>query len=523
MDTSPTTEVLLNLDSRDSDLTPERGVSRFYIDGGLKNVRHIEWLAFETPQYNPQSVVIDAQCDTLYFSEDLQPFKATLPHGAYTHQSLPNALESAMACATSTDFGERPRNQYRAQVLPDSGRLAIRTTTRTTGGFVVHTFQGLLKIHSFRWMNGGREAQLTVLHNDQPVGRGNIMDLFRPSLSPMRVQVLHALRNMLLVRIVGTATNHDVNVVVEEWTLRPVATDTLLPQMLGLGDYDMQSSRPMNVISCSNPFDSSLNVAIREKRMHLGLSGPHGCVKGDVVTLDGFQGGGIFMNGQKAAIVEVISEQQLILQIDASSLGAFPPHQPLQCVFPPQHVPVNIAVGKVLRVEAHDNTVIVTFEKKESNEFTQKGPWKPVRLLGPVPWRGWSEDNRIFFKAHGNEIMLRYAVHVDIHAGTSSMQRSAVVGLSKVNLQRPSVLLMRLRLGRTEAGGVLTLKKNNMHVFGRVQRMFGPESLVGKSTFDPPLEKVPYVEVCFLTSQGEVVFPHMVGDFSLLLRCMASC
>lgn len=538
----------LTLDSQDGETTPEKGVLRFYIDCPLKQVRDVEWMAFEHSMTD--ALTIDDRSDALYFSEDGQYFKATLPHGSYTGTSLPEALQSAMACAISVhDNNTRPCNQYTVRVLPDSGRVSIFSGSGNTLPFAVHTFQGSMNIRSFRWLNL-TEAQLTVDVAMIPIARGNIVDIVRPHTHPLRVQVVHTLYSTILVRVVvvGTAnananananaTRGDDDVIVytdhrlQGWTLCSSHDETMLPELLGLGNKDLWSADTLPILHSSNPL---VGISpINHKTMHLAVGSPHGCVEGDVVTLDGFEGAGAgFLNGHRAYVTQVVSEQQLIVRVDASIMGAFlPSHRPLHCILRNKNESLvkDVDVGDVLRVEAHDNTVTVTFQ----GEFPKNDSgWSPVRLLGPVPWRGWLQNDGVFLKRGVSEVALRY--HPFRHATTSntSLQRSGVVGARKMNLlQKQSILLMRLRLGRTEACGVVALKKNNMHVFGRVQMFqshIAPTSssshhaLVGKSSFHPPLERVPYVDVCFLTPSGSVLLPSMLGDFSLLLRCVMSC
>lgn len=522
---------------------------RFHIDCPLKQVRDVEWMAFEHPQND--ALTIDARSDALYFSEDGHHFKATLPHGSYTETSLPKALQSAMACATGTvpvnastgktytykDKVIRPRNQYTVRVLQDSGRVSISSRhDQQTIPFAIHTFQGSLKVRSFRWINL-TEAQLTV-HVDTailPIARGNIVDIVRPRMQPLRVQVVHTVYSTILVRVVGTADRGDVVVNVQGWTVFPSDdTGTLLPELLGLGDRDLWSEEPLTILQSSNPLVET--VPMDRKPMHLAVASPHGCIQGDVVTLDGFEGsGGGFMNGQRAQVTQVVSEQQMIVHVDASILGKFLPlHRPLHCMLTLLRYQasscITIPVGDVLRVEAHDTTVTVTFERIGEDTDNDED-WVSVRLLGPVPWRGWLQKDNVFLKRGVSEVALRYFPFQHAITSHTSLQRNGVVGSRKMNLLHTrAVLLMRLRLGRTEACGIVALKKNNLHIFGRAQMsqphltMSGSNhALVGKAYFNPPLGKVPYVDVCFLTPEGSVVHPNTLGDFSLLLRCITSC
>jgi hypothetical protein len=46
-------------------------------------------------------------------------------------------------------------------------------------------------------------------------------------------------------------------------------------------------------------------------------------------------------------------------------------------------------------------------------------------------------------------------------------------------------------------------------------------SVVGVAVFSAPLERVPFVDVSFLTSQGKPIPAHLLGEFSLLLQIEA--
>jgi len=168
-------------------------------------------------------------------------------------------------------------------------------------------------------------VQITAAHHHegQPMVRGSLLTVFVPGKVPVMVQVLHAVGGVLLVQqIDAPAFDQDVNTEDEGWKLQAMGSDTLLPGLLGLGTTDLRSSQPIRVMSSSSPLLGRAGFgSVEEKPMHLGLAHPHGCVEGDVVSLDGFEGA--FVNGQMARVRTVVSEQQLVVGVDARGMGVF--------------------------------------------------------------------------------------------------------------------------------------------------------------------------------------------------------
>lgn len=523
----------ITLDSQDGVPTHEPGVLRFPIDSMLRHVSDVEWLTFEV-QAN-HALTIDATSDKLFFSEELRFFTAVLPHGSYTTESLQSAIQAAMACATDREDGQGPRNRYKVRMLADSNRVCIAADG--TVAFSLHNFQQLVKIRSFRRM-GNDEAQITFLCLlSEPMARGSIVEICRPSTSPTTAQVLHAVGTTILVkRLEGRELDQDVVEEAEGWTLRPVCHTTLLPELLGLGDRDLRSSLPITIVASSSPLLGKGITAFQKTLMHVGVDSPHGCVEGDKVRLDGFEGC-MFLNGQEVAVQEVVSEQQLALQVDASGLAQIPKDRPFRLAVGDKPFTFHPASTAALHAAENEFFTKLVVDRKDLSTFqslheTTKGSWNPVRLLPPVPSAEWSKGP-VQVKTETSSkfpgiLLLKCQYH---HASASGafIKRSAVVGAKKMNvLHRKSVLLMRLRMGMSEAYGVTSLRQNNVATFGRAQVKDGgcltaaDHSLVGYARFDPPLERVPFLEISFMTPQGVVVTPNILGEYSILLRCVAA-
>ena len=521
----------VTLDSQDGCQTSEPGVLRFDIDSVYRNVSEVEWLTMEVRQNH--ALTIDGGSSTLYFTEDLTFFRAELPHGSYTCQSLCKALEAAMCCATDVLCPESqgPRNGYSVRMLGDSSRLCI--SSDGTVPFSLHTYHTLLKVLSVRRLSA-KEVQMTIAcHEAEPIARGSVLHVFRPTILPATVQVIHAVGNVLMVRDVEGAL--DLNTKSEGWTVQALCQRTSLPELLGLGGVDLRSSQPIQVMSSSSPLLGTAGTAIQERTMHVGLACPHGCVEGDVVLLDGFEGG--FMNGQQARVQSVVSEQQLLVQVDASHMGVFPKDQLLRLsvlgkeyAFRVHHSMLAHAQHNMICVKVFlDRADMAKVEALKALKAATE--WLPAKVLPPVPcreWLGGQVSLRVDSSKYPGSLILR-CPYQHLSSPNACIKRNAVVGLKKMNLlHKKSVLLMRLRLGMKEALGVLSLKSNNMHVFGRAQMKDGgflassDHSLVGRARFDPPLERVPFLEVAFVTPQGCVVQPNVLGEYSLLLRLYAS-
>ena len=525
----------VTLDSQDGCPTSEAGVLRFPIDSVFRNVSEVEWLTMEVQSNH--ALTIDAASSTLYFTEDLKFFKAQLPYGHYTCQSLCKAIEAAMCCATDVlvPESEGPRNAYSVRMLGDSSRLSISSSSDGGVPFAVHTYQALMKIRSLRRFGTEGTTQITVVHHEtEPMARGSVLQVFRPAMLPVMVQVIRAVGNVLLVRPVGGEVfDQDVNGEDEGWSLKAICQDTSLPDLLGLGTKDLRSSQPIHVVSSSSPLLGTAATALSERAMHVGLACPHGCVEGDVVSLDGFEGG--FVNGQQARVLTVVSEQQLVVQVDVSHMGSFSTDQPL-CVSV-HGKEYAFRVPRAMAAHAQQNVLCVRMsvdradmEKLESLKALH-AEWLPAKMLPPVPCREWLGGHvtlKVDTATLPSSLMMRCPYH-HLSSPNACIKRNAVVGLKKMRLlHKKSVLLMRLRLGMTEAYGVVSLKDNNRNVFGRAQMKDGgflassDHSLVGRAHFDPPLERVPFLEVAFVTPQGCVVQPNVLGEYSLLLRLRGS-
>jgi len=505
---------------------------RFPVDSIFRDVREVEWLTMEIPHNH--ALTIDDASSTLFFSEELAYFKAKLPNGPYTCQTLCKAIEAAMACATDVLMpdGEGPRNRYTVNLLTDSSRLSISSD----GGvpFAIHMYRSMLKICSLRRLGTNGTVHITIAHHhcqEQPMVRGSILDVFVPGKLPTMVQVLHSVGDVILVQFVDKcdAFDRDVSNEDEGWTLQAICRDTVLPELLGLGTTDLRSSQPIHVLSSSSPLLG--NGSVGEKHMYLGLAHPHGCVPNDLVLLDGFEGG--FINGQLARVITVVSEQQIVVQVDASRLGAFPKHQNLHISLHGKKHSFKVQESKLESAEENYICVRAEVEKGDLKKMLAMkfSEATPVKMLPPVPTRDWILGQvTILTEISKTGCILRLRCpYKHSSSPKASIKRNAVVGMKKMGfLHKKSVLCMRLRLGTKEAYGVLSLKENNGHIFGRAQMKDGAflassdHSLVGKATFDPPLERVPFLEISFATPQGIFVHPNLLGDFSMLLRLSSS-
>lgn len=524
----------ITLDSQDGIPTHEPGVLRFVIDSTLRHVSDIEWLTFEV-QAN-HALTIDARSDKLFFSEDLRFFTAVLPHGSYTAESLQAAIQAAMACATDRVDGQGPRNRYEVRMLRDSNRVCIAADG--TVAFALHNFQDLVKIGSLRRM-GADEAQITFLSSTpEPMARGSLIEIFHPGSLPTMAQVLHAVGTTVLVKALqGPVLEQDVAGEGAGWTLRPLCHATALPELLGLGETDLRSSLPITIVSSSSPLLGKGITNLQKTLMHVGVDSPHGCVKGDRVLLDGFEGC-VFLNGQEAAVQEVVSEQQLVLQVDASGLAQVPRDRPFRLTVDDKPFTFHPALTGALQAGENVFLTKIVVDRKDLASFQKlhdiaKGTWISAKLLPPFPSAEWSKGPLQVRTETSSKFPGAFVVKCQYHHPSASagafIKRSAVVGSKKMNgLHRKSVLLMRLRLGMSEAYGVMSLRQNNVAAFGRAQVKEGgyltaaDHSLVGYARFDPPLERVPFMDVSFLTPQGAVVPPNILGEYSVLLRCVAS-
>ena len=524
----------ITLDSQDGVSTPENFM-RFPVDSVFRDVREVEWLTMEIPHNH--ALTIDDSSSTLFFTEELRYYKAQLPHGPYTSASLCKALEAAMSCAINilAEDGEGPRNKYTVRLLEDSSRLSISSD----GGlaFAIHTYKDMLKIKSLRRLGTDKTVQITAAHHNegQPMVRGSLLRVFVPGKLPAMVQVLHAVGEVLLVQQIGSddaAFDRDINTEEAGWTLQAICNDTVLPELLGLGTTDLRSSQPIRVTSSSSPLlGRTGSGSVEKKPMHLGLVHPHGCVEGDVISLEGFEGA--FISGQMARVMTVVSEQQLVVGVDVSRMGSFSKNQNLRISVKGKEYSFRVQESKLESAEENGVCVRVSVERGDLKQLLamKANETTAARMLPPVPSREWVVgDVAVLAQISklGGSLLLR-CPYKHVGSPNASIKRNAVVGMKKMSfLHKKSVLLMRLRLGTKEACGVVSLKENNRHVFGRAQMKdvaflaSSDNSLVGSANFDPPLERVRFIEIAFETPQGAAVHPNLLGDFSMLLRLTSS-
>ena len=518
----------VTLDSQDGECASD--FLRFPIDSEFRHVTEVEWLTFEIP-YN-HALTIDSSSDTLFFTEELKFFKAQLPHGPYTCTSLCKALEAAMSCATNVlapDGEGLVKNRYTVRILEDSSRLSISSD----GGvaFAIHTYKQMLKIRSLRRLGTDHTVQITAAHHLQspPMVRGSVLQVFVPGKLPVMVQILHAVGDVLLVQCVDKIDAFDRDVSSEEdgWTVQAICRETALPELLGIGTTDLRSSQPIRVNSSSSPLLGTASTSVTEKRMHLGLAYPHGCVEGDVVEMNGFEGA--FLNGQMARVTTVVSEQQLVVQVDTSRMGAFSKNQHLRLSVRGKEYSLRVQESTLVAAEENAFCVRVTVDRGDAKSLLEMKANEATlaRMLPPVPIRDWILGQVTVLteiSKTGARLLLR-CPYAHTSSPNASIKRNSVVGPKQMGfLHKKSVLFMRLRLGTKEAYGVVSLTSNNRHVFGRAQMKDGAflassdHSLIGNAKFDPPLERVRFLDIAFETPQGGLVHPNLLGDFSMLLR-----
>ena len=537
-------EMYLNLDSQDGVWEGATGTMRFPLPSALRNVYELEWLAFEVQP--DHALTITDNTNSLYFSEDLVFFKAVLPCGSYTPERLQGAVESAMACAQEAHGNHHrgPQNTYFVRLLVDSSRLCISSDGRMP--FAIHNFHEHVPVTSLRPLGADKAHVEVSTVESHPLARGALVELLHPALGPIQAQILHAVGRTLLVQCVQVQVQVQVqgreqgreqgqgtfDACLEDqspephnqkWSLRAVGHDSVLGDLLGLGPRDLPSNCPIKVLHSSNALCD---------QVHLGLEAPHGCVEGDVVVLDGF--GGSFLNGQEVSVRKVVSDQQLVVDVDVARLGAV---KQRHLRFMAKNREFSIVVEKWEFWKCQDSAfyvkaAVAAMEPWHAlKESVGQSGWHPVKMLAPIPSKEWARADVHVQCDASAQGLLRWKCALPPTHGTeveAVIKRHAVVGAKKMNLlHKKSVLLMRIRVGAVrEPRGVLSLTTNPLEVFGRAQVREGgfmtsqDHSLVGRTFFDPPLERVPFMDVSFCTAQGCPVHPNILGDFSLLLRCL---
>lgn len=479
----------LTLDSRDGEPSPTAGVLRFRLDSPLRQVSRVTWLTLEMRSQH----TIDLDGETLHFSEELRFFEAVVPRGSYTLHSLQVAVAAAMASARAREDGRGPSNEYEVRLLADSQRVSIAAKAGTVP-FVIHLFGDVVKVLSLRRMAGGEQWQITFLSSHaSPMLRGSVVEICCPSSTPVVAKVLHALGTMVVVSLLEGACLEET---ADEWTMRPCSTGSLLPELLGLGVVDQKSSTPMGILSWSG-FPACC----------VSTQGPHGLTKGDVVVLDGIEGA----LGEEKVVEEVLSEQQVRLGMAPKPVGVT-----FECARNVYHCVLD---GGGVGWE-RDGYALMTATGVVPLKATE---WAAVQIVPPFPCREWGCGGVCVMRRADGRLVFRVPAVGSMMKGASSLTSMVVVGVKKV-IQDKQVVLMRMWMGLTEAYGV---SSGRARVFGRAQvkgdgfLTSTDHSVVGSAVFSAPLERVPFVDISFLTSQGKPIPAHLLGEFSLLLQIEA--
>jgi hypothetical protein len=539
----------LTLNSQDGQPTNDPGFLRFDIDSSLCNVSSVEWLTMEVHPTSPtdaDAVVVTPTNRHLHFSEDLDHFCATLPCGEYTEVHLLAAVEAAMACATPVVAGvagAAPQNTYR--VRRHGTRVGV--STRGSRPFALHVFHERLPIRSLRPLNSV-DAHVTFWWREpEPVAKGAIVEIARPGGHPFRAHVLYTVGTAMMIRAFHPCLPDRDVPEDSQWTLCPIGGDSGLPRLLGLGPKDLASWTPLSVAYAS--------PVTGPNRMLVAVEQPHGLVEGDRLLLSGFEGSAL--NGKLAAVERKVSEYHVEIAVDAIASGLLCPGQTVRFLVSSKGLEVCAAAKKVVLVAAGGSTFVfkVTLDTPSPSDSDwsslHQDQWYPVQMLPPVPSPDWAHcvvhcrremgvrcgsglanTNATDRDVHDHHVSdnprcVLFSLHFRNKAGPeASVACNAVVAPCRTGLfHERHVLLMRLRLGMQEATGIVSLRPNNKHVFGRAQvRRDGflsstDHAVVGQCGFHPPLERVPFVEVAFLTHDGQVLPPGVVGPYSLLLRC----
>lgn len=491
----------LTLDSRDAvpSPCPGSGVLRFPLASPLRHVSKVEWLTFESS--GAHTISLDGE--SLFFSEELRSFEAVVPQGLYTLDTLRGAVEAAMACAVARQDGQGPSNRYEVRMLPDSSRVCIAARGREA--FAVHAFRESLAVQRLQRLVQGDWQVVFFSAVHEPMARGSIVELCRPSAAATTTaQVLHASGTTVVVRRLEGPEMVDTSMSGDDWTIRPLSHTTVLPELLGLGGKDHSSSERLPIVACSGL-----------DKFHVGTRGPHGLLPGDAVLVDGVEG----LCGTEAVVDTVVSEQQVSLRV--SMAGGVPCK--LTLAFQGRVFELT-AVPRVVATEKDEVTVEVEAASKALMNYVEEEQWVDVKMLPPYPSVEWGCGRVMARKGKdGRGLMFRLRLPHPCVTAQSCLTRMAVVGVKSM-VREKRVLLVRLWMGLTEAYGV---SSNRLKVFGRAQvkgdgvLTSTDHSVVGVAEFRPCLERASFVEVSFLTPQGQAIPVNILGEYSMLLRIEA--
>ncbi len=554
----------ISLSSREATLVTAKR-QRFLLDTPVAAVEMVELVTLEL---QPRTLSIGKDGNVLYFSEEVEngtltTFRAVLPCGTYQHETLWPALEASMRCAQPVYPIEAaagsPLNTYAFRPLHGGNRHRLALVSDGRVPYNLHTCRTKLAVQGVALDEAtGHLAVHFLSPHPYPLARGAVVDMYHPQVSAVRSRVLGAPEPYgVLVEAMPNLVRRQYLPDDDLWTIVPLSARASIHPMLGFDDQDLASGTKVRLQSLSSPL-AATGPTPHQRPLVLATLDPHGCSAGDVVMLINLPG--TFLEEAAVTVVDVPSEHHLNAHVDVSPLVQFPAPFTLvvECppgtTAPPLRIP--IANAFVAKTPAPPNVLHVEMEMQAEHETLPEGLCRGAQLrivggLGPdcaLPSVEWERAvcevvdvdprtppsftvafaypvNRLRVPEHGAP-----QPHL-VRVAAENAVPTTFVGRRKMDfIRNRRVIYLRLWLGMSECAGIVICKNtHDISIFGRAQ-LRGPPSLetcflsraddsaIGSTVFSKCIAKVPFIEVEFVSEDGEALDVGQVGEWSMLLR-----
>lgn len=567
----------LSLSSRDANLVliqSSRQRYRFVLDCALVSVDMVELITMELQQRT--MTVSEDSGNVLFFSEDVDPdhgplitYRAVLPCGTYRQDTLWSSLEASMACAQPvfpvSPALYAPLNQYTFRPLQTDSHPHMVLTSNGRVRYQVHTCSDKLTVQSLELREDEGVLDIRFLSpHPYPLARGAVVDLVHPLAPSVRSHVVRCSGPFAVhVALPGASAPAAAPAAApakhfpddDRWTLIPLSAGASIHPLLGFPDSDVGGGTRVPIQSISSPLAGPGPVLAKDahhRTLVVATMEPHGCHVGDTVLFAGLFKH--FLETRMARVVCVLSEYHVSLEYDTAFLVDGPGH--LEVVVSGEAE--TGADTQVLRIQEHtlkkigDNVLWVACVCQDGDRATGNvGDWVsilprssfhvcPELLVAPCRLVEMSVDGASFTLEFGYS-QLHQPPQTSSSVGAHLVRvagdgvPTTYVGTKKMDcLRNRRVVHMRLWMGASECTGVVVCKNQRSHdvgTFARAQlKPCGPDqqtlfltraddSAIGWSVLaHAPIQKVAYLDMEFLSEEGEVLDKSQIGDWSLLLR-----
>ncbi len=429
----------------------------FTLDSPMYGVESIEVVAMDV---RLSVLTVRHYANRIYFSEDRGSvpiaFVAELPPGTYSHATLLQAVESAMASARPLgDAFATPLNSYVLSVTKETNKVCLTSNGRVP--FALHTSQCtpnvvelsvvdhstlLLSFQSQESHPFVRGAPLRLYHTQ----RGEIKTVVTRVIGPYQVYVHHAYQTSFLP--------------LKEWKCEPFSKEQSVHRLLGFANRDISNSgSEIMMYSMSNVAGGGDSHII-----HVATIGCHGCSPGDAI--DFLDIDTCFTTGE---VVSTSSEYHLSVKINP--MGLFSVERDVS--FSSHGVSYHVIVHAVDETNLRDGVVTTVWHIDALPHGLNVGD--EITDVSPAPSPEWSRTPIRVRSMTPTSLELEF-YYPDVPHRRGRIKRIPPVMTAVESLvHHHQVLYVRLWLNRSEYTSIV--RPRGSDVFGYVR--LPPDNVAG--------------------------------------------